>query len=75
MSKDLIKIYLQLDDMDQTKEVIQIKNQTEEILYQNLRSNFLEVVNIGRVIGYDELEEELNKAIRLVQIQKSTSGK
>lgn len=74
MNTDIIKIYLQLEDMEQTKEVAQIKNQIKETLYQNLRINFLELTNIGRVIGYDELQEELEKAIKLVKIQKKGDG-
>ncbi|MCB0375490.1 MAG: hypothetical protein KDD04_06195 [Sinomicrobium sp.] len=70
MSKDLTKLYMQLNDMEQTKEVTQIKNQIKETLYQNLRMNFLELTSIGRVIGYDELQEELKKAIELIEIQK-----
>lgn len=70
MNTDIIKLYKQLDDMGQTKEVTQIKNQIKETLYQNLRSHFLELTSIGRVIGYDELQEELRKAIELIEIQK-----
>lgn len=70
MNADLTKLYMQLNDMEQTKEVIQIKNQIKETLYQNLRMNFLNLTAIGRVIGYDELQEELKKAIELVELQK-----
>ncbi|MGK0291413.1 MAG: hypothetical protein ACI86H_002881, partial [bacterium] len=37
---------------------------------QNLRMHFLELSSIGRVIGYDELQEELKKAIDLIELQK-----
>jgi len=70
MNEDILKLYKQLEDMEQTKEVIQIKNQIKETLYQNLRMYFLELTSIGRVIGYDELENELKKAIDLIEIQK-----
>jgi len=32
--------------------------------------HFLELIGIGRVIGYDELQKELNKAIDLLEIEK-----
>lgn len=70
MNNDILKLYKQLDDMDQTKEVQQLKNQIKETLYQNLRMHFLELSSIGRVIGYDELQEELKKAIDLIELQK-----
>lgn len=70
MNEDILKLYKQLEDMEQTKEVVQIKNQIKETLYQNLRMYFLELTSIGRVIGYEELENELKKAIDLIEIQK-----
>ena len=70
MNNDILKLYKQLDDMEQTKEVIQLKNHIKETLYQNLRMHFLELSSIGRVIGYDELQLELKKAIELLEMQK-----
>lgn len=70
MNADILKLYKQLSDMEQTKEVQQLKNQIKETLYQNLRTNFLELSSIGRVIGYEELQEELKKAIDLLELQK-----
>lgn len=70
MNEDILKLYKQLEDMEQTKEVIQIKNQIKETLYRNLRMYFLELTSIGRVIGYGELQNELKKAIDLIEMQK-----
>ncbi|MDC6361374.1 MULTISPECIES: hypothetical protein [Flavobacteriaceae] len=70
MNSDIIKLYKQLESMEQTKEVIQLQSQIKETLYQNLRTHFLEYVSIGRIIGYDELQEELKKAMELLEIQK-----
>jgi len=70
MNTDILKLYKQLDDMEQTKEIVQLKNQIKETLYQNLRMHFLELTSIGRVIGYDELQDELKKAIDLIELQK-----
>lgn len=70
MNSDILKLYKQLESMEQTKEVTQLKSQIKETLYQNLRMHFLELSRIGRVIGYDELQEELKKAIELLELQK-----
>ncbi len=70
MHTDILKLYKQLDDMEQTKEIVQLKNQMKETLYQNLRMHFHELTSIGRVIGYDELQNELKKAIDLIELQK-----
>jgi len=70
MNSDILKLYKQLESMEQTKEVIQLQNQIKETLYQNLRMHFLELSSIGRVIGYDELQEEMKKAIELLELQK-----
>lgn len=72
MNTDLIKLFEQLDDMEQTKEVLQIKNQIRESLYQNLRHHYLELIRIGRAIGYDELQAELQNAIHLLETDKKS---
>jgi len=37
-----------------------------------LKVHFLELTGIGRVIGYEELQIELTKAIELIEIEKKT---
>ncbi|MEO2053138.1 MAG: hypothetical protein ABGX00_15385 [Allomuricauda sp.] len=70
MNSDILKLYKQLESMEQTKEVVQLQKQIKETLYQNLRTHFLEYTSIGRIIGYDELQEELKKAMELLELQK-----
>ncbi len=70
MDTDLITLYKQLDDMKQTEEVLQIKNQIKESLYQKLKMHFLELSGIGRVIGYEELQTELKKTIEFIEMEK-----
>ena len=70
MNAELLKTYKQLEGMPQTEEVVQIKNQIKESLYQQLRFHFLELSGIGRVIGYNELQSELSKDIELLEIEK-----
>ncbi len=72
MDTDLITLYKQLDDMKQTEEVLQIKNQIKESLYQKLKMHFLELTGIGRVIGYEELQTELKKAIEFIEMEKKS---
>ena len=47
MNAELLKTYKQLEGMPQTDEVVQIKNQIKESLYQQLRFHFLELSGIG----------------------------
>lgn len=70
MNSDIIKLYKQLENMEQTKGVVQLSNQLRETLHQNLRSHFQEFINIGHTIGFNELQEELKKAMELLEIQK-----
>lgn len=70
MNNDIISLYQQLEHMQPTQEVQQLQKQIKETLYQNLRQHFLELSSIGRVIGYDELQQELVKAIELLEMQK-----
>jgi site-specific DNA-adenine methylase len=67
MNTDLIKLYQQLEGMEQTNEVKLLKDQTRETLYQNLRTHFHELTKIGRVIGFDELQNELSKGKELLE--------
>jgi len=72
MDTDLITLYKQLENMKQTEEVVQLKNQIRESLYQKLKMHFLELTGIGRVIGYEELQIELAKAIEFIEIEKKS---
>ena len=60
MNAELLKTYKQLEGMNQTEEVIQIKNQIKESLYQELRYHFLELSGIGRVIEEPSTAKILN---------------
>jgi len=70
MDTDLIQLFKQLENMKQTEEVLQIRKQIKEALYQKLRILTLDLTGIGRVIGYEELQTELTKAINLLEIEK-----
>ncbi len=70
-NNDLISLYKQLEGMEQTKEIKQLQNQVRETLYQHLRANFIEMTNIARVIGYEDLQEEIKKANELIEQMKN----
>jgi len=70
MNTDIIKLYKQLEDMEQTREIVQLRNSLRETLYEKLRTNLYELISIGRVIGYDELQSEMKKANDLIELQK-----
>lgn len=66
MNTEILKLYRQLDDMNQTKEVLQLKNQIKETLKFKMRDNFLDLLEIGGVVGYNHLKTEMKKAIELL---------
>jgi bisphosphoglycerate-independent phosphoglycerate mutase (AlkP superfamily) len=69
MNTDLLRLYRQLDDI-QSDEAKQLKNQIRETMSQNLRMHILELTSMGQVIGFNELQNELIKAIQLIEMQK-----
>ena len=75
MSNDLIKVYKQLEAMPQTEEILQVKEQIKESLYQKMKMHTLELSAIGRVLGYDELKNELHKAIAILEIEQLSEKK
>lgn len=65
MDMELLKTYKLLEESKQTKEVIQIKNQIKDSLHHQVKYHFKELMAIGQVIGYDEVEKEFTKAIKV----------
>lgn len=71
MGNDLVKLYKELDTLKNATNPEAVKNHIEQTLYTKLRENFLELLEIGEVIGYDKLEAEMRKAVDLIgQIKK-----
>ena len=74
MDMELVKTYKLLEETKQTEEVIQIKNQIKESLHHQLKTHFKEVFAIGKVIGYDTVQDEFNKAIEVLESKKQTAS-
>lgn len=72
MGSDLAKLYRELADEKQTPEIKRLRKNIEDKLNDKLRVHFLEMLEIGGVIGYGKLESELAKATELVgQMKKA----
>jgi hypothetical protein len=73
MSNDLVKLHKSLSGKETVKDVKQkIKND----LQLKMRENFLELLEIGELIGYDHLKKEMKKAIELLDmLEKETRRK
>ena len=67
----LLRLYQDIEEMEQTKEVKTIKRKVGIILKDELRQNVLETVSIAEVVGYDEIELYLKNALELVQRYKN----
>jgi hypothetical protein len=71
MNADLVKLYKDLDKLEQTKEVTQIKSDIKDTLYRDLRTSMLDTVSLGSVIGFEQLESEMLKVIELIRMQNA----
>lgn len=72
MTAEMLKLYKQLEQMKPSKDTSLLKDQIKESLYQQLRLGFLDFLNIGRVIGYDQLKAEMLKAVELIELQEKS---
>ena len=76
MANELVKLYKELGKEIQTPEIKGVRKTIQDKLEDQLRDNFLSVMEIGGVIGYDKLEKELERSRELVaQIKKDTKRK
>ena len=76
MANELVKLYKALGKEIQTPEIKGVRKTIQDKLEDQLRDNFLSVMEIGGVIGYDKLEKELERSRELVaQIKKDTKRK
>ncbi len=66
MSSELAKLYRELESEKQTPDVKKILKNIHDKLNDKLRERLLELLEIGGVIGYEKLENELLKASELV---------
>ena len=66
MGNDLAKLYRELGTEKQSADIKKIRKNIEDKLSDKLRENFLELLEIGSIIGYNKLETELTKAADIV---------
>jgi hypothetical protein len=66
MSSDLAKLYRELESEKQTADIKKIRKNIHDKLSDKLREHFLDLLEIGGIIGYAKLETELSKAAELV---------
>lgn len=66
----LLRLYQEIEEMNQTEEVQAIKKKMATILRDELRQNVLETISIAEVVGYEEVETYLKNALDLVQLYK-----
>jgi len=66
MANELARLYRELGDVKQTPDIRAVRKTIENKLNEKLRDNFLEVLEIGGVVGYDKLEKELERSRDLV---------
>ena len=67
----LLRLYQEIEEMNQTAEVQLIKKKVGTILKDELRQNVLQTVSIAEVVGYEEVETYLKNALNLVQLYKN----
>lgn len=76
MGNELVKLYKELGKEIQTPDIKAVRKTIQDKLEDQLRDNFLTVMEIGGVIGYEKLEKELERSRELVaKIKKDTKPK
>ena len=70
MANDLAKLYRELEAEKQTPEIKKVIKNISYKLSDRMRDNFLDLLEIGDVIGYDRLDKELKIAAKLVAKMK-----
>ena len=70
MANDLAKLYRELEAEKQTPEIKKVLKNISDKLSDRMRDNFLDLLEIGDVIGYDRLDKELKIAAKLVAKMK-----
>jgi len=69
MSMDKLCLYRQLQDAKRTKTILKLMNNLKAELYEDIHHRIADLASIGRVIGYEDMIEELRKAIELLEVE------
>ncbi|MCU0432027.1 MAG: hypothetical protein MUC87_01080 [Bacteroidia bacterium] len=70
MNTDLQNLYRELEEMPQSAEVKKLRKNIEKKLNDKLRMNFLEIIDMGAIVGFEQLEKQLLDAAGLVSRMK-----
>lgn len=70
MGNDLVKLYRELQSMGDSQDLEVVREKIVNELNQKMRHSFLELLEIGGVLGYDHLETEMKKAVELIGSMK-----
>ncbi len=66
MANELVKLYKELGEQKQSNDIKAIRKTIQNKLEDQLRDNFLVVLEIGGAIGYEKLEKELERSRDLI---------
>lgn len=64
MNNDLINLYKEITGKETATDV---KGKIENRLHEKMRANFIELIGIGSVLGYDKLYEEMVEAVSTIE--------
>jgi len=70
MSQSRLQLYRQLQSVKRTKTVLKVINTVRDDLQEDARGLVKQLVEIARIIGIDELMEEMQKGIALLEMEK-----
>ncbi|UOB16431.1 hypothetical protein [Abyssalbus ytuae] len=70
MIKDsnLLKVYMIVDKMEETKEILKVKEDIKKILSESLKISVLETSNITDVLGIEEAKKILLDMYKMVEL-------
>ena len=77
MIKDsnLLKIYMIVDKMEETEQVLKIKTDIKALLSESLKMSVLESSSIADVLGYEETKSIIQDMYKMVEMTEEIKKK
>ena len=77
MIKDsnLLKIYMIVDKMEETEQILKIKSDIKALLSESLKVSVLESSSIAEVLGYEETKKIITDMYQMVEITEEMKKK
>lgn len=77
MLKDsnLLKLYMVVDKMEETEQVLKIKSDIKALLSESLKMSVLESSSIADVLGYEETKKIIMDMYQMVEITEDLKKK